>query len=51
LEGELCKLGFAVGAATIRTVLLRYDFSPAPNVTAGQYVACDVFTDVVGESN
>jgi hypothetical protein len=30
LEGELCKLGFDVGATTIRTVLLRHGVPPAP---------------------
>jgi putative transposase len=57
LEGELRKLGFDVGATTIRTVLLRHGVPPAPergrqgsswrtflNHYKEQFLACDFFT-------
>jgi hypothetical protein len=57
LEGELRKLGFAIGATTIRTVLLRHGVPPAPersrqgsswrtflNHYKDQFLACDFFT-------
>ncbi|NDJ79073.1 MAG: transposase [Chloroflexi bacterium] len=57
LEGEMRKLGFDVGATTIRTVLLRHGVPPAPersrqgsswrtflNHYKEQFIACDFFT-------
>jgi putative transposase len=56
LEGELRKLGFDVGATTIRTVLLRHGVPPAPersrqgsswrtflNHYKDQFLTCDFF--------
>lgn len=57
LEGEMRKLGFDVGATTIRTVLLLHGVPPAPersrqgsswrtflNHYKEQFMACDFFT-------
>ncbi len=57
LEGELRKLGYAIGRSTIRDVLKRQHVPPAPQRSAGgsswriflshyhdQMLACDFFT-------
>jgi transposase InsO family protein len=57
IQGELLKLGFRIGATTIRTILARHRLSPAPqrSRTGGswrtllrhyreQILACDFFT-------
>jgi hypothetical protein len=57
IRGELLKLGVAVAATTVRSVLLRHGLDPAPRrdgptwtqflrSQAGAILACDFFTSV-----